>query len=129
MRARNGATAGSLDPVREGADKSVDDLCALVTPIRANDRRRVWRALEHSAKVERLGGVQRRHQRAAFRESIRLAANAPAFRNGRLLSYSSDDLYPPSGMTRQSFRSMGIRQSALPRWKSLELRPGDAVQC
>jgi hypothetical protein len=74
MRARNGATAGSLDPVREGADKSVDDLCALVTPIRANDRRRVWRALEHSAKVERLGGVQRRHQRAAFRESIRLAA-------------------------------------------------------
>jgi hypothetical protein len=86
MRARNGATAGSLDPVREGADKSVDDLCALVTPIRANDRRRVWRALEHSAKVERLGGVQRRHLRGSVPRVDQVGSDASVFRNGRLLS-------------------------------------------
>ena len=103
MRVRNGATAGSLDPVREGADKSVDDLCALVTPIRASDRRRVWRALEHSAKVERLGGIQRRHQRGSVSRVDQVGSDAPVFRNGRLLSYSSDDLYPPSGMTRLEF--------------------------
>jgi hypothetical protein len=51
IRARNGTTEGSPDPVQEGADKSVNDLRAFVTPDTAGEIGIALGALKHPIKV------------------------------------------------------------------------------